>query len=206
MAPEAKVFKRKPWDCFTAHWGWGAGWSGGGGGRCLLTLPLLGPLKPARLARAPRSRNRREEKAMMEEALLPSRSSFHRTSERGKGGRGCSFESQVRGTFPGSPGLTPSIHAWMRNPRSASGSQTPGGGPQEGLSSPASRPRRWEGSFWTTLETQFFRCEHGVPRRLGASYRKFTFANCSGRGRESRVGSRICFLAFCPGSRKRSKQ
>lgn len=114
MAPEAKVFKRKPWDCFTALGGWGAGWSGGGGGRCLLTLPLLGPLKPARLARTPRSRNRREEKAMIEEALLPSRSSFQRTSERGKGGRGCSFESQVRGTFPGSPGLTPSIHAWQR--------------------------------------------------------------------------------------------
>ena len=23
MAPEAKVFKRKPWDCFTALGGWG---------------------------------------------------------------------------------------------------------------------------------------------------------------------------------------
>ena len=89
------------------------GWSGGGGGRCLLTLPLLGPLKPARLARAPRSRNRREEE-MMEEALLPSRSSFQRTSERGNGGQGAAVLRVTSGTFPGSPGLTPRIHAWQR--------------------------------------------------------------------------------------------
>lgn len=44
----------------------------------------------------------------------------------------------------------------------------------------------------------------GCPQPRGGSYRKFTFAHSGGR--EGDGPSRICFLAFCSGSRKRSKQ